>query len=343
MKERKAHGAKSKRQNGREVMKKGFFGLALGALLLALCSPALAQQAKKIPRIGYQSAGSSGEREEAFRQGLRELGYVEGQNIVIEWRFAEGKIDQVPKNAAELVQLKVDVIVTGGARDTRAAKAATSTTPIVMTNESDPVGTGLIASLARPSGNITGLASLSAELNDKRLELLKETLPHLSHVVVLRRLGERSSVETLEETEVAARSLGLKLKFQDVKEADDLNRIFDAIIKARPGAFMVTGGPLGSANRKQIVAFAAKSRLPAIYYNREFVEEGGLMSYDANRNDQSRRAAIFVDKILKGTKPADLPVEQPKKFELVINLKAAKQIGLTIPPNVLARADRVIR
>jgi putative ABC transport system substrate-binding protein len=323
-------------------MKRTIKVLTLCALLLALCN-ADAQGMKKIPRIGYQSAGSSGEREEAFRQGLRELGYVEGQNIVIEWRFAEGKPDQVSKNAAELVQLKLDVIVTGGATDTRAAKAATSTIHIVMTNESDPVGTGIVASLARPGGNITGLASLSAEVNDKRLELIKETLPRLSHVVILRRSGGRSSVETLEETEIAARSLGLKLKFQDVKEADDLNRIFDAIIKARPGAFIVTGGPLGSANRKRIVEFAAKSRLPAIYYNREFVEEGGLMSYDANRNDQSRRAAIFVDKILKGTKPADIPVEQPKKFELVIHLKVAKQIGITIPPNVLARADRVIK
>jgi putative tryptophan/tyrosine transport system substrate-binding protein len=304
---------------------------------------ATAQQPKKVPRIGYQSAGSSGEREEAFRQGLRELGYVEGQNIVIEWRFAQGKPDQIPRNTAELVRLNVDVIVTGGSTDTRAAKVATSTIPIVMTNESDPVGNGLVASLARPGGNITGLTTLSAELTGKRLELLKETLPRLSHVVAIRGPGPERSGVTLKETEDAARSLGLKLQFQDLKEPDDLNRAFDAITKARTGALIVAGGPFGSANQKRIVEFAAKSRLPAIYYRRESVENGGLMSYDANRNDLSRRAAWYVDKIIKGAKPADLPVEQPIKFEFFINLKAAKQIGLTIPPNVLARADKVIR
>jgi putative ABC transport system substrate-binding protein len=316
---------------------------ALSAMLLALCFPAEAQQPTKIPRIGYQSAGSSGEREEAFRQGLRELGYVEGQNIVIEWRFAQGKPDQVPRNAAGLVQLKVDVIVTGGPTDTRAAKAATSTIPIVMTNEGDPVGTGLVASLSRPGGNITGLATLSPELNGKRLELLKETLPRLSHVVALRGPGSQGSAVTLKETEVVARSLGLKLKFQVVKEPDDLNRAFEAITKVRTGALIAVADPFATAQRKRIVEFAAKSRLPAIYYRQEFVEDGGLMSYATDPNDLARRAAVFVDKILKGTKPADLPVEQPTKFQLVINLKAAKQIGLTIPPNVLARADRVIR
>jgi putative ABC transport system substrate-binding protein len=330
-------------QDTEKAMNKKITILTLGALLYALCVPAEAQQPAKIPRIGYQSAGSSGEREEAFRRGLRELGYVEGQNIIIEWRFAQGKADQVPRNAAELVRLKVDVIVTGGSTDTRAAKGATSTIPIVMTNDSDPVGTGIVASLARPGGNITGLATLSSELDGKRLELLKETLPGLSDVVALRGPGPQRSTVTLKETEDAARSLGLKLQFQDVKEPDDLNRAFEAIAKARAGALMVTGGPFGSANRKRIVEFAVKSRLPAIYYRREFVEEGALMSYDASRNDLSRRAAVFVDKILKGTRPVDLPVEQPTKFELVINLKAAKQIGLTIPPNVLARADKVIR
>lgn len=228
-------------------------------VVFAMCGAAAeAQQPKKVLRIGYQSAGSFGEREEAFRQGLRELGYVEGQNIVIEWRFADGKSDQVPRNAAELVRLKVDVIVTGGATDTRAAKAATSTIPIVMTNESDPVGTGIVASLARPGGNITGLATLSAELYGKRLELLKETLPQLSHVVALRGPGPQSSTVTLKKREVAARSLGLKLQFQQVKEPDDLNRAFEAITKARTGTLMVTGGPFGSANRKRIVEFAAR-------------------------------------------------------------------------------------
>ena len=310
-------------------------------VLLAVAVIAEAQQPKNVPRIGYQGAGSPDENEEAFRQGLRELGYVEGQNIVIEWRFAEGKLDQVPRNAAELVRLKVDVIVTGGAGDTRAAKAATSTIPIVMTNDNDPVGTGFVASLARPGGNITGLTSLSAELRGKLLELLKETLPRLSHVVALYGPGTQSSA--VKETEVVARSLGLKLQSQVVKELDDLNRAFGAISKARTGALIVVGGLFATAQRKPIVEFAAKSRLPAIYYRREFVEDGGLMSYDANRNELARRAAVFVDKILKGTKPAELPVEQPTKFQLLINLKAAKQIGLTIPPNVLARADKVIK
>jgi putative ABC transport system substrate-binding protein len=319
--------------------------ILVAVVLLGLGVIAEAQQQKKIPRIGYQSASSSGEREEAFRQGLRELGYVEGQNIVIEWRFAQGKTDQVPRNAAELVRLKIDVIVTGGPTDTRAAKGATSTIPIVMTNDNDPVGTGIVASLARPGGNITGLTTLTAELNGKRLELLKETLPRLSHVVALRGRPSQSSAETLhlKETQDAARSLGLKLQFQDLKEPDDLNRAFDAITKARTEALIVTGDPIASANRKRIVEFAAKNRLPAIYYRREFVEEGALMSYGTSPNDLSRRAAWYVDKILKGVKPADLPVEQPIKFEFIINLKAAKQIGLTIPPNVLARADKVIK
>jgi putative tryptophan/tyrosine transport system substrate-binding protein len=326
-----------------EMNKRKLGSFVLCTVVLALWLPAEAQQPAKIPRIGYQSAGSSGERQEAFRQGLRELGYVEGQNIVIEWRFAQGKPDQVPRNAAELVQLKIDVIVTGGSTDTRAAKGATSTIPIVMTNDGDPVGTGIVVSLARPGGNITGLSTLSSELDGKRLEQLKETLPGLSHVVALRGPGPQRSKVTLKETEVAARSFGLKLQFQDVKEPDDLNRSFEAITKARGGALMVTGGPFGSAIQKRIVEFATKSRLPAIYYRRESVESGGLMSYDTNRNDLARRAAVFVDKILKGTKPADLPVEQPTKFELVINLKTAKQIGLTIPPNVLFRADKIIK
>jgi putative tryptophan/tyrosine transport system substrate-binding protein len=315
--------------------------ILVAVVMLAVAVIAEAPQPTKVPRIGYQGAGSPDENEEAFRQGLRELGYVEGQNIVIEWRFAEGKLDQVPRNAAELVRLKVDVIVTGGAGDTRAAKAATSTIPIVMTNDNDPVGTGFVASLARPGGNITGLTSLSAELRGKLLELLKETLPRLSHVVALYGPGTPSSA--VKETEVVARSLGLKLQSQVVKELDDLNRAFGAISKARTGALIVVGGLFATAQRKPIVEFAAKSRLPAIYYRREFVEDGGLMSYDANRNELARRAAVFVDKILKGTKPADLPVEQPTKFQLLINLKAAKQIGLTIPPNVLARADKVIK
>ena len=313
-------------------------------IAVALSIPAEAQQPKKVPRIGYQSASSSGENnEEAFRQGLRELGYIDGQNIAIEWRFAQGKPDQVTHNVAELVRLKVDVIVTGGAADTYAAKAATSTIPIVMTNETDPVGRGVVASLSRPGGNITLLASLSAELRGKLLELLKETLPRLSHVVALNGPGTLSSAMSLKEAEGVAQSLRLKLQSQVVKEPNDLDRILEAITKMRTEALMVTGGPFATAQRKRIVEFAAKNRLPAIYYRREFVEDGGLMSYNARRDDLARRAAAYVDKILKGANPANLPVEQPTKFEFVVNLKTAKQIGLTIPPSVLARADKVIK
>jgi ABC-type uncharacterized transport system substrate-binding protein len=333
-------------------MKNKITTLALGAMLFALCASAEAQQPGKVPRVGYQTASSpGGKNEAAFRQGLRELGYVEGQNIVIEWRFARGKLDQVTKNSAGLVRLKVDVIVTGGSADTRAAKAATRTIPIVMTNESDPVGNGTVASLARPGGNITGLASLSAELTGKLLELLKETVPRLSHAATLGRLTEgrtgrwmgRRFSETVKETEAVARSLGFTLQFQLVKVPDDLNRAFEQIAKAHTEALIITNGPWATALRKRIVEFTASSQLPAIYYRREFVDDGGLMSYSARRDDLARRAAIFVDKILKGAKPAELPVEQPTKFEFIINLKAAKQIGLTIPPNVLARADKVIR
>jgi len=315
----------------------------LCALLFALCVTAEAQQPKKLPYIGYLSASSLGENnEKAFRQGLRELGYVEGQNIVIEWRFAQGKPDQVKLNAAELVRLKVDVIVTGGAADTLAAKEATSTIPIVMTNESD-LRAGLVVSLSRPGGNITGLASISNELRGKLVELLKETFPRLSHVVALQGPGTPVAAVRQKEVEVVAQSLGLKLQSQWVKKPDDLNRALEAISKAHTEALIVVGGPFSTAQRKRIVEFAAKNRLPAIYYRREFVEDGGLMSYNASRDDLARWAAIYVDKILKGAKPADLPVEQPTKFEFVINLKAAKQIGLTIPPTVLARADKVIR
>jgi len=319
-------------------------GLTLCGTLFTFCFAAAAQQPAKIPRIGYQSARSSGENnDEAFRQGLRELGYVEGQNIVIEWRFAQGNPDQVKRNADELVRLKVDVIVTGGATDTRAAKEATTTIPIVMTNEANPVEAGLVVSLSHPGGNVTGLASLSSELRGKLVELLKETLPNISHAVALQGPGTPRAALTLKNTEVVARSLGIKLQSRWVKKPDDLDRTLEAISKIHTEALIVAAGPFASAQRKQIVEFAAKNRMPAIYYAREFVEDGGLMSYNARRDELARRAATYVDKILKGAKPAELPVEQPTKFELAINLKSAKQIALTIPPNVLARADRVIR
>jgi ABC-type uncharacterized transport system substrate-binding protein len=325
-------------------VKKVIFRLTLCALLLALSIPTKAQQPKKVPRIGYQSGSSSGENnEEAFRQGLRELGYIEGRNIIIEWRFAQGKPDQILVNAAELVRMNVDVIVTGGAADTRAAKEVTSTIPIVMTNETDPVGYGLIASLSRPGGNITGLASLSPDLRGKLLELLVEIIPRLSQVAVLQGPGTQGSPAILKETELVARSFGIKVRSEVVKNPDDLGRALERIGNTGPEALMTVGGPFATAQRRQIVEFAAKRRLPAIYYRKEFVEDGGLMSNNANRDALARRAAVYVDKILKGAKPADLPVEQPMKFEFVINLKTAKQIGVTIPPNVLARADRVIR
>jgi putative tryptophan/tyrosine transport system substrate-binding protein len=327
------------------MSKKTIIVLLVG-LTLASVRLADAQQTNKVSRIGFLGAGTASAlagRLDALRQGLRDLGYIEGKNIAIEYRYADGKLDQIPRNAAELVQLKVDIIVTGGPTDTRAAKGVTSTIPIVMTNEGDPVGTGIVSSLARPGGNITGLTPLAPGLNEKRVELLKETLPRLSYVFVLRVPGNPSSAVALKETKVAARSLGIKLQIQEVKEANDLNRAFEAITKTRSDALTVIAGPFGFANRKRIVEFVANNRLPAIYYRREFVEAGGLMSYDANPNDLARRAATYVDKILKGAKPGDLPIEQPMKFEFIINLKAAKQIGLTIPPNVLARADKVIK
>jgi putative tryptophan/tyrosine transport system substrate-binding protein len=308
---------------------------------------ASAQQSKQIPRIGYLTGArltSIANRTEAFRQGLRELGYVEGKNIVIEWRAAEGNFDRLPALAAELVRLNVDVIVTGGEAATRPAKAATESIPIVMTQDDDPVGTGFIASLARPGGNITGLSTLAPERSGKRLDLLKEIIPRLSRVAVFGTSTEPSNTQALKEIELAARALGIKLQYRDVLSFKDIENAFRATAKERAGAvLMEVSGPITGPHRKEIAELAVKSRLPAIYGRREPVEAGGLMSYGVSVDDLDRRAATYVDKILKGAKPADLPVEQPKKFEFIINLKAAKQIGLTIPPNVLARADRVIR
>ena len=317
-----------------------------GALLLALCVSAQAQQAQKIPRIGYLQATASSAvaaRTEAFRQGLRELGYVEGKNIVIEWRFAEGKADRLPSLAAELVRLKVEVIVTSGPGQTRAAKEATTTIPIVMAQDPDPVGNGFVASLARPGGNITGLATLGPEIGGKQLELLKEIVPKLSRVAVLGTSINPGNAQALKEIELAAEAFKVQLQHQAVQSAKDIETAFRAASKGRADAVLVRAAPVIVTYRKQVIDLAVKNRLPVTYYRREFVEDGGLISYGVNFADLDRRAAIYVDKILNGAKPADLPVEQPKKFEFIINLKAAKQIGLTIPPNVLARADRVIR
>ena len=305
-----------------------------------------AQQPTKVPRIGFLIAASTSAnaaRNEGFRQGLRELGYVEGKNIIIEWRSAEGKADRLPGLAAELVRLKVDIIVSGGPSTTRAAKEATSTIPIVVAQDPDPVGSGFVASLARPGGNITGLATLTPELSGKRLELLKEIVPRLSRVAVLGTSTRPGNAQELREVELAAGAFKVQLQHLDVLDPKDIETAFRAASKERADALLVLGGPVLISHRTQVVELAVKSRLPATYDRPEFVEEGGLMTYSVSSTDLFRRAATYVDKIFKGAKPADLPVEQPKKFEFIINLKAAKQIGLTIPPNVLARADKVIR
>jgi putative tryptophan/tyrosine transport system substrate-binding protein len=327
-------------------MRRQVIRLALCAMLFALYPSVHAQQPGKVPRIAYLSAASASSQVtqlEAFRQGLRKLGYSEGKNIVIEERYAEGKRDRLSEFAAELVRLKVDIIVTGGPTVTRAAKQATATIPIAMAYDIDPVGNGFVASLAHPGGNITGLSSLGPELSGKQLELLKEIVPKLSRVAVLGNSTQPGNAQSLRETEAAAREFKVQLQLLDVLEPKDIETAFQAAAKARTDAILVLGNPFLGAHRKQISELALKNRLPAIYPQSEFVEVGGLMTYAASRTDLFRRTAAYVDKILKGTKPADLPVEQPKKFEFIVNLKAAKQIGLTIPPSVLARADRVIR
>ncbi len=327
-------------------MRKTFVGLALSALLFALGFLVAAQQTKKVPRIGFLSAHSPSAisaRVEAFRQGLRELGYMERKNIVIEWRYAEEKPDRLPALATELVRLKVDVIIASGPAVTRAAKQATATIPIVMAHDADPVGNGFVTSLARPGGNITGLSSVSPEISGKRLELLKEIVPRLSRVAVLENSTVPGEAQMLKEVKVAADALRIQLQYLEVQAPKDIETSFRAASKGHAGAVLVLAGSVADSQRTQLAELAVKNRLPGIYDRREFVEDGGLISYGTNLADLSRRAATYVDKILKGAKPADLPVEQPMKFELVINLKTAKQIGVTIPPNVLARADKVIR
>jgi putative ABC transport system substrate-binding protein len=324
-----------------------WLGLSVIAFVLVVTGAvAEAQQPTKVPRIGFLAAVSPSAlsaRIEAFRQGLRELGYVERKNIVVEYRYAEGKLDRVRELAAELVRLKVDVIVTAGATSTRPAKEATVTIPIVMAQDTDPVGNGFVASLARPGGNITGLSSLAPEISGKRLELLKEIVPKLSRVVVLGTSTNPGNSQALRETEVAAGAFGVRLQYLDVLSPNDIETVFREASKGRADAGLVLGGPVLNLHRTQVTDLAAKNRLPATYNVPEYVEAGGLMSYGVSFADLFRRAATYVDKILKGAKPAELPVEQPTKFEFVINLKTAKQIGLVIPPNVLARADRVIR
>jgi putative ABC transport system substrate-binding protein len=314
--------------------------------ILASVHPAEAQQAKKVPRIGFlgfTSLSAIAARIEAFRQGLREFGYVEGKNIVVEYRSAEGELDRLPELAAELVRLKVEVIVTSGPSVTRAVKEATTTIPIVMGFDTDPVGNGFVVSLARPGGTITGLSVVSPEVSGKQLELLKEIVPKLSHVAVLGASTNPGNAQALKQTELAAGAYKVQLQYLNVLSPKDIETAFRDASKGRAGAVLVLASPLIESHRTQITDLAAKNRLPAIYYAPEFVEAGGLMSYGTSFPDLFRRAATYVDKILKGAKPADLPVEQPTKFELVINLKAAKQIGLTIPQSMLYRADKVIK
>jgi putative ABC transport system substrate-binding protein len=315
-------------------------------VLLVVAVLAEAQQPKRIPQIGIliaASASSYSARLEAFRQRLRELGYVEGKNIVIEYRYAEGKLERLPDLAAELVRLKVDVIVVTP-QAVLAAKKASPTIPIVFGAAADPVGSGFVSSLARPGGNITGLSVMSPDLDGKRLELLKEAFPTVARVAFLWQSSSDSRGNpAFTDMELAAKTLGLKLQSLPVRGLDDFESAFARLKREGAEALITTSGPLLITQQRQVLDFAAKNRLPAIYPASEFVEAGGLMSYAPNYTDLWRRAATYVDNILKGAKPSDLPVEQPTKFELIINLKAAKQIGLTIPPNVLARADRVIK
>ena len=328
------------------MKKAAVLSILLAVVLLAVGAIAEAQQPSNIPRIGFLSGGSptaNPARFEALRDGLKALGYIDGKTIIIEQRFADGKRDSYPGLVAELVRLKVKVIVTPGSTSTRAAKKGTTTIPIVMANGPDPVGNGYVASLAHPGGNITGLSSYSAELNGKRLELLKEILPKLSRVALFGDSTFPGDIRALKDAEPAAAALAVQLQYLDVQAHKDTESLFRAANKIRPDAVLVFGGPRLTFQRTELAHHAVKSRLPAIYPNAAFVSAGGLMAYGTSITDMFRRAAIFVDKILKGAKPAELPVEQPIKFEFIVNLNSAKQIGLKIPPNVLVRADKVIR
>ena len=318
----------------------------LCALLCLGSCPVEAQESKNFPRIGFLSAGAGQDdrdRLAIFREGLRELGYLEGKSITIEYRFADGKLDRLPELAVGLVRLNVNIIVTAGNEAVQAAKTATQSIPIVMAFSGDPVGAGFVASLARPGGNITGLSRLNVELTAKRLELLNETVPSATRIAVLFNPEGRVPVLALKEAQAAAQKLGLQIQALEMKAPQDIESAFRSAAKNHAEAIMTLPGGFTGFYRTRIVNLAAKSRLPAMYNNARFVEDGGLMTYASDQREEFRRATVYVDRILKGAKPADLPVEQPTKFDLLINLKAAKQIGLTIPPHVLARADRVIK
>jgi putative ABC transport system substrate-binding protein len=325
-----------------KIQNRKFVGIVALVLTLAMCGAvATAQQSGKVPRIGFLSAAPS--IDPAFLEGLRNLGYVDGKNIVIELRSAEGKLERLPELAADLVNLKVDVIVTQGTPSAQAAKKATNTIPVVMATSGDAVGTGLVASLARPGGNVTGLSILATDLDTKWLELLKEAAPNISRVAWLANPAIVPEMISLKNLQSVGPSLGVAVQLVEMRGPESFESSFATVVQDRFNAVIVTPNSSYVPHRQQLVSLTAKHRLPAMYGWKEFPEAGGLMSYGVILPDLFRRAAVYVDKILKGTKPADLPVEQPMKFEFVINLKAAKQIGLTIPPNVLARADKVIR
>ena len=318
----------------------------LVALICVSIYPVQAQETKNTPRLGFLSAGAGQddrERLAVFWEGLRELGYIEKKNIFIEHRFAEGKLERLPELAAELARLNVNIIVTAGNEAVQAVKNATRTIPIVMAFSGDPVGAGFVASLARPGGNITGLSRINIELTAKRLELLNETVPSATRIAVLFNPEGRVPMLALKEAQAAAQRLGLHIQALEMKAPQDIETAFRSAARDRAAAVMTLPGGFTGFHRTRIVNLAAKSRLPGVYNNSRFVEDGGLMSYASDQREEFRRAALYVDRILKGAKPADLPVEQPTKFDLLINLKAAKQIGVKIPANVLARADRVIK
>jgi putative ABC transport system substrate-binding protein len=329
------------------MKKAGAFAILFVAVLFAFAAIAEAQQQKKIARIGYLSSAdpsSESVRSEPLQLALRELGYIDGQNISTEYRYSEGKNDRLPELAAELVRLKVDIIVTGGVPLIRAAKNATKTISIVMSGAApDPVEAGFVDSLAHPGGNVTGLALLFNELAGKRLELLKEAVPKLARVAVLHDPALSPNILELKEVQAVASTLRLTIQPWEIRRAGDFDRVFTAMAKQRPDGVYVIAGRLVTSNRKQIVGFALKRQLPSVYPQREYVDAGGLMSYGADQADSYRRVAYYVDRILKGAKPADLPVQQPSKFELFINLKTAKQIGVRIPQSMLYRADKVIK
>ena len=327
-------------------MRTHFLSWALTALLFAPCVEALAQQRGKIPKIGWlggRSPGGPGSSGDSFRRALSSLGYIEGKSISIEYRYAEDKLERLPALADELVRLHVDVIIAPTTVEVRAAKGATNSIPILFYNVPDPVGSGLVASLARPGGNVTGFSTINALLSGKRLEILKETVPKLKLVAILWDPKNPASAEQWKDSQEPARQLGLQLHSMEVSSADKYETAFRDAVKVRSEAVLMTQSTLGASNSRKIVDLAVKNRLPTISTRGEYVNLGGLMSYGADDTESIKRAALMLDKVLKGTKPADIPVEQPTKFEFIVNLKTAKQIDLTIPPNVLARADRVIK